>query len=167
MDRLCEGGVKVEVKCEEASYNAGGNGTAMGGSNLELSDGRLLVTEMMIMAGEAMGKWAHKEGVEVPYRNQPKPRFKERTVESKFYRDLRESGVGNGWPASWYVRRFFESVDVGKERRGHSGLGLDEYVQWSSPIRRFSDLQVHAKVKRHLRVKKIKVRRGLESWAEG
>mmetsp|Transcript_14913 Transcript_14913/g.30676 ORF Transcript_14913/g.30676 Transcript_14913/m.30676 type:complete len:546 (+) Transcript_14913:3-1640(+) len=154
MDRLCEQGLKVEVVCEEASYNSGTNSTAMGG-NVETSDGRLLVTEMMIMAGEAMGKWCRKNGVDVPYRNQAPPRFKDRTVEWQFYRDLRENDVGNGWPASWYVRRFFEAVELGKEAKGHAGLGLDEYVQWSSPIRRFSDLQVHAKVKRHLRLKAI------------
>ena len=37
----------------------------------------------------------------------------------------------------------------------HSGLGLECYVQWSSPIRRFSDLQVHAAVKRSLRRQRI------------
>ena len=108
----------------------------MGCDSINVSDGRLLVTEMMIMAGEAMGKWCSERGVEVPYRNQPKPRFKERTVEYNFYKELRKNEIGNGWPASWYVRRFMEPVELGGERKGHAGLGLDAYVQWSSPIRR-------------------------------
>jgi hypothetical protein len=37
----------------------------------------------------------------------------------------------------------------------HAGLGLQCYVQWTSPIRRFSDLQTHASVKRYLRRKRI------------
>lgn len=37
----------------------------------------------------------------------------------------------------------------------HSGLGLSYYVQWSSPIRRYMDLQVHTCVKRYLRRKRL------------
>ena len=37
----------------------------------------------------------------------------------------------------------------------HHGLGLGCYVQWSSPIRRFGDLQVHGAVKRFLRRQKL------------
>lgn len=118
------------------SYNAGLNGTAMGSGVIDVSDGRVLVTEMMIMAGEAMGKWCAERDIKVAYRNQPKPRFIERQVEYNFYKEMRKNDVGNGWPASWYVRRFMEPVEVGEERKGHAGLGLDEYVQWSSPIRR-------------------------------
>lgn len=33
----------------------------------------------------------------------------------------------------------------------HAGLGLSSYVQWTSPIRRSSDLQVHSCIKRYLR----------------
>mmetsp|Transcript_35671 Transcript_35671/g.58641 ORF Transcript_35671/g.58641 Transcript_35671/m.58641 type:complete len:164 (-) Transcript_35671:88-579(-) len=32
----------------------------------------------------------------------------------------------------------------------HAGLALDQYVQWSSPIRRYSDLIVHYQLKAHL-----------------
>jgi len=34
-------------------------------------------------------------------------------------------------------------------------MGLDCYVQWSSPIRRITDLQVHAALKRYLRRKRV------------
>jgi hypothetical protein len=37
----------------------------------------------------------------------------------------------------------------------HSGLGLSSYVQWTSPIRRLADLQVHAIVKRYLRRQRL------------
>jgi RNB domain len=49
------------------------------------------------------------------------------------------------------MRRFLQSVRIQEQQSPHSGLGLQSYVQWSSPIRRFSDLQVHASVKRYLR----------------
>ena len=35
--------------------------------------------------------------------------------------------------------------------KAHSGIGVQQYVQWTSPIRRLSDLQVHVAVERYLR----------------
>ena len=55
-----------------------------------------------------------------------------------------------------YARRFFESVRVSDRILPHYGLGLETYVQWTSPIRRFTDLQVHAAVKRYLRINRIR-----------
>lgn len=68
--------------------------------------------------------------------------------------DLMESNAGLGLCHAWYTRRFLESVVVKDIPMPHSGLGLNCYVQWSSPIRRFSDLQVHAAVKRCIRRRK-------------
>jgi RNB domain len=69
--------------------------------------------------------------------------------------DLLEYNVGNGLCHAWYSRRFLASVRVLEIKIPHAGLGLDCYVQWSSPIRRFSDLQVHGAVKRYLRRKRV------------
>jgi len=69
--------------------------------------------------------------------------------------ELQEYGVGHGFCHAWYARRFLESVSVVETVLPHSGLGLECYVQWSSPIRRFSDLQVHSSVKRYLRRRKV------------
>lgn len=68
---------------------------------------------------------------------------------------LQDSGAGHGLCHAWYTRRFLESVIVSESKSLHAGLGLEGYVQWSSPIRRFSDLQVHAAVKRFLRRQKV------------
>lgn len=69
--------------------------------------------------------------------------------------DLLEYNVGDGYCHAWYSRRFLQSVRVSEDPMPHSGLGLDCYVHWSSPIRRFGDLQVHASVKRFLRRKRV------------
>jgi len=131
-----------------------------------ISSAFLLVTEMMVMSGEAMGKLKHvlesqtkrvKEDnghlpivenmLSLPYRTQPRPDF------GKRYQDLEtlNSMKNKGYCHAWYARRFFEAVRVKDEPLPHNGLGIDCYVQWSSPIRRFCDLQVHASVKRFLR----------------
>jgi len=67
--------------------------------------------------------------------------------------DLLEYNVGNGLCHSWYVRRFLQPVKVTETQYPHSGLGLSCYVQWTSPIRRFTDFQVHLSVKRFIRRK--------------
>mmetsp|Transcript_11898 Transcript_11898/g.19095 ORF Transcript_11898/g.19095 Transcript_11898/m.19095 type:complete len:216 (+) Transcript_11898:1-648(+) len=69
--------------------------------------------------------------------------------------DLLEYNVGDGYCHAWYSRRFLSPVKVTSYAKPHSGLGLGCYVQWTSPIRRFQDLQAHAAIKRYLRRQKV------------
>lgn len=69
--------------------------------------------------------------------------------------DLLSNNVGGGLCHSWYARRFFSPVVVDETPKPHAGLGLECYCQWTSPIRRFGDLQVHCAIKRFLRRKKV------------
>lgn len=69
--------------------------------------------------------------------------------------DLLESNAGGGYCHAWYARRFLQSVRVSEIPGPHSGLGLACYVQWTSPIRRFTDFQVHVVVKRYLRRRRL------------
>lgn len=169
-------GIDIVLKIE-ASHNAGVNQSAIlletNPSNIDeyappVSSSFLLVTEMMILSGEAMGKFRKaatkcanqnleesvfqlENSLDLPYRTQSKPDFRERYQELNTLESLRERGYCH----AWYARRFFKPVRVLKEAKPHYGLGLDCYVQWSSPIRRFGDLQVHAAVKRYLRKERI------------
>jgi hypothetical protein len=68
---------------------------------------------------------------------------------------LLEQNLGDGYCHAWYSRRFFSGVKVLESCAPHAGLGLSGYVQWTSPIRRYSDLMVHCTVKRFLRRKQI------------
>jgi exoribonuclease II len=74
------------------------------------------------------------------------PDFKSREVEARHLDFLLE--MKQLYPHAWYARRFFNKVIVSEEIGPHYGMGLDCYVQWSSPIRRFTDLQV--KISFHL-----------------
>ncbi|KAI2498430.1 RNB domain [Fragilaria crotonensis] len=85
----------------------------------------------------------------LPYRSQPKPDYWAREKETKILHDLLEHK--HGYCHAWYARRFLSPVAIGPDPKPHFGLGIDCYVQWTSPIRRFGDLQVHAAVKRYLR----------------
>lgn len=63
--------------------------------------------------------------------------------------------MNNRYPHAWYARRFFNKVIVSDQPGIHYGLGLDCYVQWTSPIRRITDLQVHSSIKRYLRRQRV------------
>ena len=68
---------------------------------------------------------------------------------------LIEYNVGGGYCHAWYSRRFLSPVKVQELCAPHSGLGLPCYVQWSSPIRRYSDFLVQISVKRYLRRERL------------
>eukprot|EP00571_Detonula_confervacea_P007375 CAMPEP_0172314286 /NCGR_PEP_ID=MMETSP1058-20130122/22162_1 /TAXON_ID=83371 /ORGANISM="Detonula confervacea, Strain CCMP 353" /LENGTH=844 /DNA_ID=CAMNT_0013028113 /DNA_START=16 /DNA_END=2550 /DNA_ORIENTATION=+ len=163
----------------ETTHNSGANMTAgdKGGIFEEhydpycstVSSSQLIVTEMMILAGEAIGKWQKLQAMqsdtsldgctqlpnllELPFRRQPGPEFKSRQRESSQMDFL--FSMNKRYPHAWYARRFFNKVTVSEEPGPHFGMGLDCYVQWSSPIRRITDLKVHAAVKRYLRRKRV------------
>jgi len=145
---------------------AGGNEASTISNEIPVSSASTLVTEMMILAGEAIGKWAQREtktlnddgnsnSLELPFRSQDKPDYRSRERERDIMLDLLENNIGGGYCHAWYSRRFLTPAKVTPEANPHSGLGLDCYVQWTSPIRRFQDLQVHATVKRFLRRQKV------------
>lgn len=163
----------------ETTHNSGANMTA-GGNEVDehydpycspVSSSQLVVTEMMILAGEAMGKWQQLQPVqenitplddghilipntlELPFRCQPAPQFKSRESETRQMNFL--FAMNKRYPHAWYARRFFNKVTISEKPGPHFGMGLDCYVQWSSPIRRLTDLQVHSAVKRYLRRKRV------------
>jgi len=154
-----EDNLRINVKVE-VSHNGSFNQTStVDRSKAEeytspVSAAFLMVTEIMILAGEAMGKYGIiKNNLLLPYRTQAKTDFAERYQELDELESLRDEG--DGYCHAWYARRFFNPINIVESPRGHAGLGLDCYVQWTSPIRRFGDLQVHAAVKRYLRKKKL------------
>jgi len=194
-------------KTATAEDNGNDSSNSPEAMNEPVSSAYLLVTETMILAGEAISRWKilmdaeeesrRKDGdgkfensLRLPFRSQRKPGkllqlgsrnrsnsgsnmlslqihryspysnpydtdFKARSRERKVMMELLEYNVGHGFCHAWYARRFLSSVSVTETVQPHSGLGLECYVQWSSPIRRFSDLQVHAAVKRYLRRRKV------------
>mmetsp|Transcript_23264 Transcript_23264/g.39503 ORF Transcript_23264/g.39503 Transcript_23264/m.39503 type:complete len:403 (-) Transcript_23264:65-1273(-) len=158
----------------ESSHNLGRNqtegaefhsGSSTSVEVVPVSSSNLLVTEMMILAGEAIGKWQQLKNqkgggpianhLRIPFRSQAPPDFKSQPREFQIMQDLLQFNAGDGYCHAWYSRRFLCPVSVTTRCRPHSGLGLDCYTQWTSPIRRFGDLQVHCAVKRYLRRERI------------
>jgi len=92
------------------------------------SPGRMLVSEIMILANWLMAKFLAENGMPAIFRSQPDPR------ERLYKRG--EGTLFQNWMQRRYLSRFVLDHKSGK----HSGLGVNAYVTATSPIRKYFDL---------------------------
>lgn len=92
------------------------------------SPGRMLVSEIMILANWLMARFLAENGIPAIFRSQPDPR--ERLYKGE------EGTLFQNWMQRRFLSRFVLDHKSGK----HSGLGLDAYVTATSPIRKYFDL---------------------------
>jgi exoribonuclease-2 len=92
------------------------------------SPGRMLVSELMILANWLMAKFLAENGMPAIFRSQPDPR-------ERLYK-----GDGGTLFQNWMQRRFLSRFVLDHKPGKHSGLGLDAYVTATSPIRKYFDL---------------------------
>jgi exoribonuclease-2 len=117
--------VKVQVEGESVSIRP-----------LPPLKSRDLVTEAMLLAGEAVALFAAERDIPIPYVTQDPPYSEERPD------DL--AGM-------YALRRSFRPSQPSTAPGPHAGLGLETYVQATSPLRRYLDLVVHQQLRAHLR----------------
>ncbi|ACB52694.1 ribonuclease II [Crocosphaera subtropica ATCC 51142] len=113
---------------------------------LETSISRQLVAEMMILAGEVAGNYCREHGIPVPFRGQPQP---ELPSEEELLL------LPPGPVRACALRRCMPRSEMGTLPSRHASLGLDNYTQVTSPIRRYTDLLTHFQLKAHLRGDKL------------
>lgn len=92
------------------------------------SPGRMLISEIMIMANWLMARFLSAHNLPAVFRSQPDP--KERLFKNG------EGSLFQNWMQRKHLNRFVLST----EPLHHSGLGLDTYVTATSPIRKYFDL---------------------------
>jgi exoribonuclease-2 len=97
----------------------------------EESPARSLVAEMMVLANSLMAKFAREHGLPVLYRGQEKP---DENAQQAVV------GVPEGPAKDFTARSKLKKSTMGFEPAYHAGLGLDAYIQATSPIRRYLDL---------------------------
>jgi exoribonuclease-2 len=95
-------------------------------------DSRDMVTDAMLMAGEAAGRYAAANGISIPYAMQPRP---DEIRQPQKMSDM------------YAYRRLFKPSRVTLEPEPHFGLGLDVYARATSPLRRYADLVVHQQIR--------------------
>lgn len=106
------------------------------------SPSRTLVAEAMIQASANMARFCHRNQIPVIYRCQDAP------DEELFDEDV--MAMPEGVPRFFAMRRKMKRGSITTHPRRHFGLGLDMYVQATSPIRRYSDLICQRQVKAFL-----------------
>jgi exoribonuclease II len=93
---------------------------------------RAMVTDLMLMAGEAAARWCGERGLPIPHATQPPPD------------SIRQP---EGMAAMYAYRRQFKPSRTTIEPGPHFGLGLSAYARATSPLRRYADLLVHQQVR--------------------
>jgi exoribonuclease-2 len=99
------------------------------------SPGRMLISELMIMANWLMAAYLKQHGVPAVYRSQPAP--KERLFkgdEGSLFQNVMQ-------------RRLLNRFILSSEPDHHSGLGLEAYITATSPIRKYFDLVTQRQVR--------------------
>lgn len=92
-----------------------------------------VVREFMLLAGEAVAKFAFKNGIPFPFVSQEKPDIPANILE--------------GYAGQYQLRRCMRSRSLGITPMQHAGLGLGMYTQVTSPLRRYSDLVAHQQLR--------------------
>ena len=109
---------------------------------IDSSPSRQLVAEMMILTGQIAGEYGTEHNLPLPYRGQPQP-------ELPSEEELLKLPAG---PTRFCaLRSCMPRSEMSMSPIRHASLGLESYVQVTSPIRRYTDLLSHFQIKAHLR----------------
>jgi len=101
---------------------------------------RALVTDAMLMAGEAAAGFCLQREIPIPFAGQPAPDKIEQPMDLA---------------AMYAYRRRFRPSRLSVEPGPHFGLGLTRYTRATSPLRRYSDLLVHQQIRAWLGGSKV------------
>jgi len=146
----------------------------------ERKDSHRLVEECMLAANEAVAAFFQSEGLPSVYRFHGEPDAAKLEAFAELGRAHGLRVPGGTTPTSLELNRFIQELEGKPEQRalnqvllrsmmqavyspdsvGHYGLAADEYLHFTSPIRRYPDLLVHRLLRAHWQ------RRGQERGAE-
>ena len=101
-------------------------------SELPRLQSRDMVTDAMLMAGEAVADFLIKHEIPAPFASQTPP---EERLEPKTMAEM------------FAYRKLFKRTELHLEADLHAGLGLEHYTRVTSPLRRYSDLLVHQQLR--------------------
>jgi exoribonuclease-2 len=108
---------------------------------VEPSPSRLLVAEAMILAGAAIADYGQRHHLALPYRSQP-------VAPVPTAQELEAVPPGPARLAA--IKKCLTRGVVGTSALPHFSLGLEAYVQATSPIRRYGDLLVQRQLAAYL-----------------
>ena len=92
-----------------------------------------MVRECMLLAGEGTARWALQNKLPFPFISQEAGELPEKRLL--------------GLAGAWQLRRCMRPRSLSAKPAVHWGLGLDEYTQVTSPLRRYTDLLCHQQIR--------------------
>ena len=132
--RLDTGAVMIEMPETHIHVELGGEGeNKVCVEQVSSYRSSALVRECMVLAGEGAARWALQRRLPFPYISQ----------ESGELPDKRLDGLAG----AWQLRRCMRPRSLSSKPGVHWGLGLDEYTQVTSPLRRYTDLLCHQQIR--------------------
>lgn len=96
---------------------------------------QMIVREAMLMAGEAIGRYALREQIPFVF-------YTQETAEIP--------ALPGGLAGMYALRRFMKRGQLKSFPARHSAMGLDVYTQATSPMRRYQDLIAHQQLRAHI-----------------
>jgi exoribonuclease-2 len=131
--RLDQGAVQITLP--EINIWMDGNGEITLSRINRESPGRMLVSEIMILANWLMARFLAERGIPAIFRSQPAPR-------DRLFKDN-----GGNLFQNWMQRKLLNRFVLGEKPESHSGLGLEAYVTATSPIRKYFDLATQRQIR--------------------
>ncbi|MGC8780922.1 MAG: RNB domain-containing ribonuclease, partial [Anaerolineae bacterium] len=108
---------------------------------------RTLVENAMILAGEAVARFALEHAIPMPFSTQEPPDEPGPQIEM----EAESNGGGTGSLATMFaLRKTMKRSQYRATPGPHSGLGLTAYTQATSPLRRYLDLVAHQQLRAYL-----------------
>jgi exoribonuclease-2 len=135
--RVANGAVQIDLPEVKIRLNDAGEVEIRPLPALQSRD---LVREAMLMTGEAVAHFARQHNIPIPFTTQDPPT---------------EIVEGDTPSANFARRRTMTGSQPGSTPGRHAGLGMDQYVQATSPLRRYLDLVVHQQLRAFLRGKPL------------
>tara|TARA_Y100001968_G_scaffold311946_1_gene334578 strand:+ start:2319 stop:3614 length:1296 start_codon:yes stop_codon:yes gene_type:complete len=107
---------------------------------------RFLISEAMILYGDLLSDYTKKNNIPVPYRVQEG--INNQNNDNKLYS---KNKILN----NYFLKKTMGRTYYSTQPLRHNSLGLNSYLQASSPIRRYSDLLVHYQINRFINNKNL------------
>jgi len=166
-ERRRRGGLDFELPGVEIGYDASGKVESV--QRAARSDAHRLVEEAMLAANRAVAESLAHDGLPVPYRNHEPPTPEDAAMLAEHLRALGVADLPPGPLSSRALERALEHTPpdrvavvhalvlrhlrqarYGATSLGHYALAMRHYLHFTSPIRRYADLEVHRAVKKRL-----------------
>jgi exoribonuclease-2 len=133
----------VELDFPELKISLEGDGSVRLVDLVKLNS-RTLVRDTMLMAGVAIGQFCISNNIVVPFSTQPQHDLSADDLENL-----------NSVAAMFATRKKLQRGKYSTQPEIHAGMGLENYVQVTSPLRRYLDLVVHYQLRNFLSNKEL------------